>query len=121
MLKHGAGNEKMLGQLGSAFQKQITALSMNAQLRTSITKISHIHEEIQAARARQLEKIRLQEERKRAVQGLNNMLDRMEEDVTLDMQLKIEQMMSVKKQKNQKVMRNNPPKKEVLLKDSKDK
>ena len=49
------------------------------------------------------------------------MLDRMEEDVNLDMQMKIEQMMSVKKQKDQKVMRNNPPKKEVHLKDSKDK
>lgn len=68
-----------------------------------------------------MEKIRMQEERKRAAHGLNNMLDRMEEDVNLDMQLKIEQMMAVKKQKDKKIMRNNPPKKEVLLKDSKDK
>lgn len=44
-----------------------------------------------------MEKIRMQEERKRAAQGLNNMLDRMEEEVNFDMQLKIEQMMSVKK------------------------
>lgn len=46
----------------------------------------------------------------------NNMIDRLEDDMNLDMQLKIESMLGVKKSKDKKVLRNNPPKKEIHLK-----
>ena len=64
-----------------------------------------------------MERLRLIEERKRR-QANTNMADRMEDEVNLDMQLKIENMLGVKKSKDKKVLRNNPPKKEVHLKAS---
>ena len=60
-------------------------MNMNAQLRSSITKINNIREEMQATRTRQLERARMLEERKRAAQGRGNIHNRMDEDVSLDM------------------------------------
>jgi len=89
--------------------------------RASTSKVTKIHDEILEAAAQAKEKKRLIEQRKRAIQtGMINTDGRMDHEVNLDVQLRIEQMTMFKKAKDRKVMQNNPPKKETHLKESKD-